>query len=92
LANAATADGFDLEGRPMTFDDLTSRVRRLEELGRGLSKEVMVVQKADDPLLYLERRAYLKGIQDALAGIEDARVTLARACQRLGAEEGPAAT
>ncbi len=35
------------------------------------------------PLLYRERRLYLKGIQDALAGVELARVTLAGACRRL---------
>jgi len=33
--------------------------------------------------LYLERRAYLNGIQDALAGVEGARVPLALARQRL---------
>jgi hypothetical protein len=43
--------------------------------------------------LYLERRAYLNGIQDALAGVEAARVALARARQRLerGSGHGPPA-
>jgi hypothetical protein len=36
--------------------------------------------------LYLERKAYLKALQDALSGVEEARVVLALARQRL--EEG----
>jgi hypothetical protein len=66
--------------------DLKARVRRLDELTRGLAREVSIWKEADDPLLYLERRAYLKAIQDALAGVESARVVLARARQRLEAE------
>jgi hypothetical protein len=37
-------------------------------------------------LLYLERRAYLAGLQDAIAGVEGARVILARARQRMADE------
>jgi hypothetical protein len=36
--------------------------------------------------LYLERRAYLNAIQDAIAGVEAARVLLAKVCQRLGGQ------
>jgi hypothetical protein len=32
----------------------------------------------DHPLLFVETRAYLKPIRDALAGVESARVVLAR--------------
>jgi hypothetical protein len=53
----------------MTLRDLTTRVRRLEELSRGLAKEVVFWKECDDPLLYRERRAYLGAIQDALAGV-----------------------
>jgi hypothetical protein len=67
----------------MNVDDLTSRVRRLDQLSRGLSREVTIWKAGDDPLLYVERRAYLNAILDALAGVEAARVTLARARQRL---------
>jgi hypothetical protein len=62
--------------------DVEARVRRLEELTRGLSKEVALWKDGNDPLLYLERRAYLNAVQDALAGLEAARVVLARAAQR----------
>jgi hypothetical protein len=55
----------------------------LEELTRGLAKEVSLWKEGNDPLLYLERKAYLGAIQDALAGVEEARVVLARARQRL---------
>ena len=67
----------------MNLAELLARVRRLDELSRGLAKEVGLWRKGNDPLLYLERKAYLEGIQDALAGIESARVTLAKACQRI---------
>jgi hypothetical protein len=66
--------------------DVQVRVRRLEELARRLSKEVVVWKEGSDPLLYLERKAYLDSIQDALAGLEAARVVLARARQRLEGE------
>jgi hypothetical protein len=41
-------------------------------------------------LLYLERRAYLGAIRDALAGVEEARVVLSKARhrQRLERESG----
>jgi len=67
----------------MNLAALLARVRRLDQLSRGLAKEVGLWRKGNDPLLYLERKAYLEGIQDALAGIESARVTLAKACQRI---------
>lgn len=66
--------------------DMTARVRRLEELTRGLAKEVALWKGGNDPLLYLERRSYLNAMQDALAGLEEARVVLARAIQRASAE------
>jgi hypothetical protein len=68
----------------MNLSDLTARGRRLDTLARGLAKEVALWKEvSDSPLLYVERRAYLKGIQDALAGIESARVILARARERM---------
>jgi hypothetical protein len=67
----------------MTVMDLKARVERLQELAVGLSKEVTIWREGGDPLLYVERKAYLKSIQDALAGIEEARVVLAQARQRL---------
>jgi hypothetical protein len=66
----------------ITLANLTARVRRLDELTRGLAKELAVWKEGNDPLLYLERQAYLKAIQEALSGVETARVVLARARQR----------
>jgi hypothetical protein len=63
--------------------DVDKRVRRLENRTRGLSQEIALWKEGSDPLLYLERRAYLNAIQDALAGIEAARVVLGRASQRI---------
>jgi hypothetical protein len=71
-------------------DGSKQRIDRLDQLSRGLAKEVVLMRAANDPLLYLERKAYLTAIQDALAGVEGARVALARARQRLerGQAEG----
>jgi hypothetical protein len=71
----------------MNLSDLKARVRRLDDLARGLAKEVALWKGGNDPLLYLERKAYLGAIQDALAGAEAARVVLAKARQRLEAEK-----
>jgi hypothetical protein len=67
----------------MDTDGIKRRIGRLGELSRGLAKGVVLIKAASDPLLYLERKAYLTAIQDALAGVEGARVVLARAGQRL---------
>jgi hypothetical protein len=67
----------------MTLSDLRARVRRLEALGLGVSRELAAVRRADDPMLYLERQAYLKGLTRFLGGLEDARMALALACQRI---------
>jgi hypothetical protein len=71
----------------MNLTDLKARVRRLEQLSQGLSKEVTLWKACNDPLLYQERRTYLEAIQDALAGVEKARVALAVARQRLEREQ-----
>jgi hypothetical protein len=75
----------------MDTGGIKRRIGRLDELSRGLAKEVVLMKTANDPLLYLERKAYLTAIQDALAGVEGARVALACARQRLerGTETPP---
>src|SRR5262249_2195078 len=59
------------------------RLSRLEELAMGLAKEVLICKAADDPLHRAERQSYIRGLQDAIAGGEGARVALAMAVQRL---------
>jgi hypothetical protein len=73
----------------MNLSDLQARVRRLDQLARGLAKEVTLWKGCNDPLLYLERKAYLGSIQGALAGAEAARVVLAKVMQRLEKEDKP---
>jgi hypothetical protein len=72
----------------MTVHDVRARVARLDELSRGPAKETVLVSEADDPLFYRERQDYLAAIREALAGVEEARVVLVKARQRLEAEEG----
>ena len=73
----------------MNLADLTARVHRLDVLMRGLAREVSLWKDGNDPLLFAERRAYLKAIQDALAAVETARVVLAKARARLDGGASP---
>ena len=57
--------------------DIKARVARLERLTRGLAKEAGMQRRAEDVLLFRERRQYLRAIQEALAGADAARVVLA---------------
>lgn len=67
----------------MTPTDLSARCQRLASLAMGLSRECHIIDKGDDPLLYLERRAYLLALTAAVGGLESARVVLAKARQRI---------
>jgi hypothetical protein len=65
------------------INDLEARVNRLRELSKGLARERGVMRAGEDPLLYLERRAYVEALGDATAGLETAAVILSRAVHRL---------
>jgi hypothetical protein len=69
---------------------MQSRLRRLEELAGGLGKEVALWRANGAPLLALERRAYLNGVQDAIAGVDQAHAVLGRVLRRI-AEDARAA-
>ena len=62
---------------------IAARVRRLDQLSLGLAREISIVDKANDPMLYLERRAYLDALHATVRGVEAARVVLVKARQRL---------
>ena len=66
----------------ITWEQIEARKRRLERLSRGLMKEAVIVDEHDDLFLRVERLAYLQALRDAIAGLETARVVLARAAQR----------
>jgi len=50
--------------------DLAARVRRLDQHSRLLALEISIVTKADDPMLYLERRAYLDALHATARGVD----------------------
>src|SRR4051794_11793365 len=52
----------------LSVDEQRARYDRLEALSMGLAKEVVIIGKGNDPLLYLERRAYVAALRDAVAG------------------------
>jgi hypothetical protein len=68
----------------ITWELIERRIKRLDELSIGLAREdvLWTNTQGDDPLRRVELVAYLKAIRDALAGIETARVVLAKARQR----------
>jgi hypothetical protein len=70
----------------LTVERIAARVDHLDELARGLAKELVRVGEAKDPLLYVERKASLAALRRVVAGVEEARVVLARARQRLEGE------
>jgi hypothetical protein len=70
----------------VTADDVRKRVDRLTALSLGLARERVRWEEANDPLLYLERRAYLDAVCKAIGGVESARVVLVKVCQRIGRE------
>jgi hypothetical protein len=72
----------------LTVADQTVRKHRLERLAQNLTRETYVIGEADDPLLYLERKAYIAALRDAVAGLEIARVTLAKALHRIAQANG----
>jgi hypothetical protein len=76
----------------MNLPDLAARCRRLDALTIGLMPEHAAIAEGNDPLLYLERRAYFAAVRSAVSGLESARVVLAKARQRIegaGCRETP---
>ena len=67
----------------MTTADIVARVKRLDQLSRGLAKEIQLVEKADDPMLYVERREYLTAMRKVQEGVENALGILAKAKRRI---------
>jgi hypothetical protein len=64
--------------------DLKARIGRLDQLVRGLAKEVGLQRGAETVLLFRERRQYLRAVQEALAGADAARVVLVGVVKRMG--------
>jgi hypothetical protein len=62
---------------------LIGRLPRLEQLSRGLGKEIVRWWKRDDPLLYLERKELLAALDQTYSGVEGAWVVMAKAVRRL---------
>jgi hypothetical protein len=48
---------------------ILARIRRPDQLSRGLAQEIQLVERADDPMLYVERKVYLTAIRTVRAGI-----------------------
>ncbi len=57
---------------------MRARMERLAKLVQGLATEASLWKKCDAPVLYVHRLEYMEGIQDAVSGLEKARVALAK--------------
>jgi hypothetical protein len=62
----------------MNEADMRARMQRLAKLAQGLAQEPSIWRKCDAPVLYVHRLEYVEGIQDAVSGLEKARVALAK--------------
>jgi hypothetical protein len=69
----------------MTLKQLQARMKRLEELSLGLAREDLAWRKLPTPLMHSEVALYLNAIYKAKQAMDDARSTLAKACERLQA-------
>jgi hypothetical protein len=74
----------------MNLTDFRSRIHRLEQLVAGLSKELNLWKDCDGPILYVDRLEYTRGIDQAIHGLETARLAMVKVCQRI--EESPRGT
>jgi hypothetical protein len=70
----------------ITDANIADRIRRLEALTLALAREWHLLRACQDPLLYAERRDYLQAIGGTAASLDEARVVLAEARQRLDLE------
>jgi hypothetical protein len=70
----------------ITNAGISDRIRRLEALTMALAREGQLLRAAQDPLLYAQRRDDLKAIGSAAAALDEARVVLAHARQRIERE------
>ena len=70
----------------MTTERLRARATRLMQLNLGIAKEVAAWTNADSVLHRSERVAYLKSLQDGMAGLDAAWQTLTQALRRIDDE------
>jgi len=61
--------------------DLRVRMQRLVKLAEGLAKETSLWKKCNAPVLYVHRLEYIEGVENAVSGLEKARVALAKMIQ-----------
>jgi hypothetical protein len=66
----------------MKWREIEARIKRLDELSRGLGLEHSFIEKNQYPLHYIERINYLTAIRKMIQGSEEARVTLVKAKHR----------
>jgi hypothetical protein len=71
----------------MKLQQLRARVKRLQELSTGLTREDLWWRKDPGALMHSERALYLNAIFKARQAMEEARSTLAKICQRLEVED-----
>jgi hypothetical protein len=67
--------------------DLERRIKRFDELIRGLSEESRIVHKTHTPMVYVEKAAYLAAVTEAIHGLEAARRALDLTLSSLAEEE-----
>src|SRR5271166_1467079 len=68
---------------PMTLEHISARIRWLEKLWEGLTRETGIIKHQANPLLPRERQDYGLALENAIAGLRVAHQVLAQARQRM---------
>jgi hypothetical protein len=71
----------------ISLKGIVTRIERLNTLTGSLSRELLIIRQGNDPLLYRDRRDYMKALGEAISGLETARIVLAKAKHRLDLAE-----
>jgi hypothetical protein len=61
-----------------TADESDGHACPLDKLAQGLAQEASLWKKCNAPVLYVHRLEYIEGVQNAVSGLEKARVALAK--------------
>jgi hypothetical protein len=65
---------------------ISARIRRLEELALGVLRKLQQIERRSDIFLWQERLEYRSALLGMCRGLENARVALVKAKQRMAGE------
>jgi len=67
----------------MELGDIRARIRRLENHSANFQTEITLIRNGSDPMFCNEREPYVASLARAVTALEDARIALVTAAQRI---------